>query len=228
MDRTSNIGRLEREEFDVLVIGGGATGAGVALDAASRGLRTALVERGDFAGGTSSHSTKLVHGGVRYLEAAVTHLDRAQFHLVREALAERAILLRIAPHLVHSLRTVVPAYSLGSALFYRIGLWLYDRAAGEAAIGRSRFLSRAAMLRSFPRLRRKGLRGGVAYYDGQFDDARMNATLALTAAREGAALANRVEATALLDADGRSAGARARGCATPCTGAGSTCARGSS
>ncbi|MDN5850016.1 MAG: FAD-dependent oxidoreductase, partial [Nitrococcus sp.] len=149
-------------------------------------------------------------GGGLYRDGAGPQPARAQFHLVREALAERAILLRIAPHLVHPLRTVVPAYSLGAALFYRIGLWIYDRAAGEAAIGRSHFLARAAMLRSFPHLRRKGLRGGVAYYDGQFDDARMNATLALTAAREGAVLANRVEATALRDADGRIAGARVR------------------
>lgn len=208
MDRAGNLARLEREHFDLLVIGGGATGAGVALDAASRGLSVALVERGDFASGTSSRSTKLVHGGVRYLEAAVTQLDRAQFHLVREALAERAILLGIAPHLVHPLRTVVPAYALHEALFYRIGLWLYDRAAGEASIGRSHFLSRTRMLESFPRLRRHGLKGGVAYYDGQFDDARMAITLIATAVREGAAVANRVEAVAMLEENGRLAGAR--------------------
>ena len=210
MDRTENLARLAAGEFDLLVIGGGATGAGVALDAASRGLSTALIERCDFAGGTSSRSTKLVHGGVRYLEAAVAHLDRAQFHLVREALAERAILLRIAPQLVHPLRTVVPVYSLAQAVFYRTGLWLYDRAAGDAAIGRSQYLSRAAMLRSFPRLRRRRLMGGVAYYDGQFDDARMNVTLAATAAREGAAVANRVEAVSLVAVEGRLAGARVR------------------
>ncbi|MGH8224683.1 MAG: glycerol-3-phosphate dehydrogenase/oxidase [Gammaproteobacteria bacterium] len=210
MDRAVNLARLKNESFDLLVIGGGATGAGVALDAASRGLRTALVERGDFAGGTSSRSTKLVHGGVRYLEAAVAHLDRAQFRLVREALAERAILLAIAPHLVHPLRTVVPVYSLAQAVFYRTGLWLYDRAAGAAAIGRSHYLSRTAMLRSFPRLRRRGLKGGVAYYDGQFNDARMNIALVATAARETAVVANRVEAIALLETDGRLAGARLR------------------
>lgn len=208
MDRTQNLIRLEREKFDVLVIGGGATGAGVALDAASRGLSVALVERDDFAGGTSSRSTKLVHGGVRYLDAAVMQLDRAQFHLVREALAERAILLAIAPHLVHPLRTVVPAYSWPGAWFYRIGLWLYDRAAGEAAIGRSHFVARADMLESFPRLRSRHLKGGVAYYDGQFDDARMAIALIATAAREGAAVANRVEAEALLEEDGRLCGAR--------------------
>lgn len=210
MGRAANLARLGNETFDVLVVGGGATGAGVALDAASRGLRTALVERGDFAGGTSSRSTKLVHGGVRYLEAAVTQFDRAQFHLVREALAERTILFSIAPHLVHPLRTVVPVYSFAQAAFYRTGLWLYDRAAGEAAIGRSHFVSRTEVLRSFPRLRRRALKGGVAYYDGQFDDARMNIGLVATAAREGTAVANRVEAVALLEKDGRLNGARVR------------------
>jgi len=206
MDRAENLVRLQRKQFDLLVIGGGATGAGVALDAATRGLSVALVERDDFASGTSSRSTKLVHGGVRYLEAALTQFDRAQFHLVREALAERAILLRIAPHLVHPLRTVVPAYSPVQAIFYRVGLWLYDRAAGKAAIGRSHFLSRKKMLASFPRLRRRGLVGGVAYYDGQFDDARMAIALLVTAARAGAAIVNRAEITSLLQNAGRIAG----------------------
>ncbi len=210
MDRAQNLTRLERERFDVLVIGGGATGAGVALDAASRGLSVALVERDDFASGTSSRSTKLVHGGVRYLDAAVMQLDRAQFHLVREALAERAILLKIAPHLVRPLRTVVPAYSWPGAWFYRIGLWLYDRAAGDAAIGRSRFVARAEMLRAFPRLRSRRLKGGVVYYDGQFDDARMAIALIATAAREGAAVANRVETEALPEEDGKLCGANVR------------------
>jgi glycerol-3-phosphate dehydrogenase len=210
MNRPDNLARLEHENFDLLVIGGGATGAGVALDAASRGLRVALVERDDFAAGASSRSTKLVHGGVRYLEAAFAHFDPRQFRLVREALSERATLLKIAPHLVHPLRTIVPVYSLREALFYRIGLWLYDRAAGEAAIGRSRFLSRAETLESFPRLRRRGLKGGVAYYDGQFDDARMNIALVQTAAREGAMVANRLEAVALNESKGRLSGARLR------------------
>ncbi|TAN04546.1 MAG: FAD-dependent oxidoreductase [Rhodanobacteraceae bacterium] len=210
MNRAENRARLERESFDVLVIGGGATGAGVALDAASRGLSVALVERDDFASGTSSRSTKLVHGGVRYLDAAVMQRDRAQFHLVREALAERAILLDIAPHLVHPLRTVVPAYTLRQAIFYRVGLWLYDRAAGAAAIGRSHFLSRAQMLASFPRLKQRGLKGGVAYYDGQFDDARMALAVLATAARESALVVNRVEVVALREAGGRLAGAYVR------------------
>lgn len=210
MDRAQNLARLERETFDVLVIGGGATGAGVALDAASRGLSVVLVERDDFASGTSSRSTKLVHGGVRYLDAAVMHHDRAQFHLVREALAERAILLAIAPHLVRPLRTVVPAYTLWQAVFYRVGLWLYDREAGDASIGRSHFLSRSRLLASFPRLKRRDLKGGVAYYDGQFDDARMALAVLATAARESAVVANRVEVAALLQDDGRLTGARVR------------------
>lgn len=210
MNRAANLERMKAESFDVLVIGGGATGTGTALDAASRGLKVALVEAGDFASGTSSRSTKLVHGGVRYLESAVAHFDRGQFHLVREALAERATVLSIAPHLAHALRTVVPAYSLREAAFYRIGLWLYDRAAGKAGLGRSHFVSRKSMLSSFPALKRRGLRGGVAYYDGQFDDARMNVTLAATAAQAGAAVANYVSATALRIGDGRVCGARVR------------------
>lgn len=199
MQRAAHLRQLQNNRFDILVIGGGATGAGVALDAASRGLSVALVERDDFASGTSSRSTKLVHGGVRYLEAAITQLDRAQYHLVREALVERAILLNIAPHLVHPLRTVVPAYSWRDVITYRAGLWLYDRAARGAAIQRSRFLSRDAMLRSFPHLKRKRLKGGVAYYDGQFDDARMAITLLKTAVRQSATVANYVEATTLTE-----------------------------
>ena len=210
MDRNAHIQRLKTDAFDVLVIGGGATGAGTALDAASRGLKVALVEAGDFASGTSSRSTKLVHGGVRYLESAVEHFDRGQFHLVREALAERSTVLAIAPHLAHALRTVVPAYSLREAAFYRFGLWLYDRAAGAAALGRSHFVSREAMVKAFPAIRRKGLRGGVAYYDGQFDDARMNVTLVVTAAECGAAVANYASVTSLRIADGRVRGARVR------------------
>lgn len=210
MRRADQLARLPTETFDLLVIGGGASGAGVALDAVTRGLSVALVERDDFASGTSSRSTKLVHGGVRYLEAAVTRLDLAQFRLVREALAERATLLSIAPHLVRPLRTVVPAYSWWQVWVYRVGLWLYDRAAGKAAIRRSRFMSRTTMLRAFPRLRRDGLKGGVAYWDGQFDDARMAITLLATAARAGAVVANRVEVTGLTRHAGRLTGAKLR------------------
>lgn len=207
--RTQQLAKLAQHSFDVLVIGGGATGAGIALDAASRGLSVALVEQHDFAAGTSSRSSKLIHGGVRYLQAAVTRLDRAQWRLVREALAERAILLRIAPHLVRPLRTLIPVHSWFERCKYHAALWLYDRAAGSAMIAASHFLSRAELLAAVPNLARHGLKGAVAYYDAQFDDARMVIALLLTAVREGAVIANHVEVTRLLETNGRLCGVQA-------------------
>ncbi|MBJ6727924.1 glycerol-3-phosphate dehydrogenase/oxidase [Geomesophilobacter sediminis] len=198
------------ETFDLLVIGGGATGCGAALDAASRGLRVALVEKGDFASGTSSRSTKLVHGGVRYLEAAVLHLDGVQFNLVRDALHERGILLRIAPHLCHPLPLVTPIYRLAEVPYLLSGLKLYDLLAGAAGLGASRLLGHDEAVRSFPMIRKEGLRAGVLYFDGQFDDARMNVALALTALAEGAAVANYVEVVGLYREQGRVAGATVR------------------
>ena len=164
------------------------------------GLRVALVERADFGSGTSSRSTKLVHGGVRYLEQAVKRIDRSQFRLVREALRERQALLELAPHLVHELPIFVPLYQLGQHPYYRIGLRLYDRLAGKYSLHRSEFVPREHVMTRFPYLREevrghgppRRLRGGVVYHDGQFDDARMNLALALTAAEQGAAVANYV------------------------------------
>ena len=153
MNRAAQLRRLAEESFDLLVIGGGATGCGCALDAATRGLRVALVERGDFAGGTSSRSTKLVHGGVRYLEQAIKQIDRTQFRLVQEALRERAALLELAPHLVHELAIFVPLYQLSQLPYYRIGLNLYDRLAGKYALHRSEFVPRAEAATRFPHLR---------------------------------------------------------------------------
>lgn len=197
--------------FDLLVIGGGATGLGIAVDAATRGLAVALVERNDFAEGTSSRSTKLVHGGVRYLEAAVRHLDRAQYKLVREALHERGILLRNAPHLTNRLPLVTPLYSWAEVPYVFAGLKLYDLLSGRMSLGASRLLSRAEALRRFPMLRAEGLKAGVLYYDGQFVDTRLAATLAMTAAENGALVANHVAAVALLhDESGRVGGARVR------------------
>ena len=205
MNRSEQLRRLAEEYFDLLVIGGGATGCGCALDAATRGLRVALVERGDFAGGTSSRSTKLVHGGVRYLEQAIKRVDRTQFRLVREALRERAALLELAPHLVRQLAIFVPLYQLSELPYYRIGLNIYDRLAGKYAMRRSEFVPRAEAATRFPHLRERivgeesarQLHGGVIYYDGQFDDARMNLALALTAVEQGAAAANYVEVVRL-------------------------------
>lgn len=207
--RDQQLTRLASQTFDLLVIGGGATGAGIALDAASRGLSVALVERGDFASGTSSRSSKLVHGGVRYLEAAITRLDPAQWRLVREALRERATLLAIAPHLVYPLRTLVPAHSWYQLLRHRIGLWLYDRAAGQSLIAPSTLLSRQQMLASFPQLDGSGLKGGIAYHDAGFDDARMAISLLLTAVQQGAAIANHMEVEGFAEADDRLCAAHA-------------------
>ncbi|MDH4114242.1 MAG: glycerol-3-phosphate dehydrogenase/oxidase [Burkholderiaceae bacterium] len=171
--------------WDVLVIGGGATGLGIALDAAARGYRTALIEARDFASGTSSRSTKLVHGGVRYLA-------QGNVKLVREALAERALLLANAPELVHPLEFVVPCYRPLEREVMRIGLGLYDALAGHRGVGATRWLSREATLAQLPGVRAEGLRGGVAYWDGQFDDARLAIALMRTAVGLGATVVNYV------------------------------------
>jgi glycerol-3-phosphate dehydrogenase len=162
------------------VIGGGATGAGCALDAQLRGLRTVLIEADDFAAKTSSASTKMAHGGIRYLQAAVTNLDARQYQLVRHALHERALMLRNAPHLVRPLEFVVPCFGRVEQLYYGLGMKMYDWVAGRSSIGPSRVLSRAETLRRLPRLQRNGLVGAATYVDGQFDDARYCIALVLT------------------------------------------------
>ena len=207
MNREEHVARLKGESYDILVIGGGATGTGVALDAAARGLKTALVERSDFAAGTSSRSTKLIHGGVRYLEKAVKHLDRTQFNLVRDALKERAVLIKIAPHLAKPIPLVTPLYNILEVPYFMTGLKMYDWLAGKTNLHPSKFVDAKEALNRFPMLKEEGLRGGVVYYDGQFDDARMNVSLALTAAEQGAALANHVEVTHLVKTDGKVTGA---------------------
>lgn len=169
--------------WDIIIIGGGATGLGCAVDAASRGYRTALLEAGDFARGTSSRSTKLVHGGVRYLQ-------QGNVSLVLEALKERGRLRQNAPHLVHNLPFVVPNYDWWEAPFYGIGLRIYDALAGKLGFGPSRNLSRQETLERLPTIETRGLRGGVIYHDGQFDDARLAIHLAETAVSLGATLTN--------------------------------------
>jgi len=176
--------------WDVVVIGGGATGAGVAVDAASRGFSVLLLEREDFGKGTSSRSTKLVHGGVRYLE-------QGNISLVMEALKERGLLLQNAPHLVHDLEFVVPNYSWWEAPFYGIGLKVYDVLAGKYGFGRSRILSREETLNDLPTLKQEGLRGGVVYHDGQFDDARLLIDLMKTAVDHGGVVVNYMPVIAL-------------------------------
>ncbi len=198
---------LEQEApFDLLIIGGGASGAGAALDAVTRGLKVALLERDDLSAGTSSRSTKLIHGGVRYLEKAVKRLDRTQFALVRDALHERAVLLRNAPHLCHALPLVTPLYATLQVPYIMTGLKMYDWLAGRTNLHPSRFVNAREAKRRFPQLKAAGLRGGVIYYDGQFDDARMNVAIALSAAERGAVIVTHAEVTALHHEGGRVAG----------------------
>ena len=204
MNRTELLARLSADHaWDVVVIGGGATGLGVAIDAAARGFSVALVEADDFAKGTSSRSTKLVHGGVRYLA-------QGDIGLVREALHERARLLASAPHLAQPLPFVMPSYRWWEKWFYGIGLVAYDLLAGRAGLGKTQFLSRAATLRCSPTARASGLYGGVKYWDGQFDDARLAIALARTAVERGACTVNHCMATGLIAANGRIEGIRVR------------------
>ena len=185
MNRDDMLARIARQSqpWDVVVIGGGATGAGVAVDAAARGYSVALLEQSDFGKGTSSRSTKLVHGGVRYLQ-------QGNLSLVREALRERSLLRQNAPHLVTSLPLIIPAYDWWERPWYGTGLKVYDWLAGPSDFGRSTRLSRGDTLRRLPGLQPDGLRGGVLYYDGQFDDSRLLMHLAWTAAEHGATLVN--------------------------------------
>ncbi|KAM9287235.1 glycerol-3-phosphate dehydrogenase, mitochondrial isoform 1-T1 [Morus bassanus] len=185
-------------EFDVLVIGGGATGCGCALDAVTRGLKTALLERDDFSSGTSSRSTKLIHGGVRYLQKAIMKLDFEQYKMVKEALEERANLLEIAPHLSAPLPIMLPVYKWWQLPYYWLGIKLYDLVAGSQCLKSSYVLSKSRALELFPMLRKDELVGAIVYYDGQHNDARMNLAIALTAARYGAAIANYAEVLRLL------------------------------
>jgi glycerol-3-phosphate dehydrogenase len=198
MNRDEMLARVARQHgpWDIVVIGGGATGMGIAVDAAARGYAVALVEQSDFGKGTSSRSTKLVHGGVRYLQ-------QGNIGLVREALRERSILRRNAPHVVTDLALVVPAYARWERAFYGAGLMAYDLLAGRSGFGRSALLSPRSTLEYLPTLNPDGLRGGVLYHDGQFDDARLLVNLAQTAAEQGAVLLNYMRVHGLSTAGGR-------------------------
>ncbi|KAF9113660.1 mitochondrial glycerol-3-phosphate dehydrogenase [Mortierella sp. AM989] len=197
--------------FDLLIIGGGATGAGCAVDAATRGLKVAMVERDDFSSGTSSRSTKLVHGGVRYLEKAVRELDIEQYKLVKEALNERANFLTIAPYLSYQLPIMLPIYKWWQVPYYWFGSKAYDLLAGHQAMESSYFLSRGKALEAFPMLKNDRLVGAMVYYDGQHNDSRMNVALGLTAVQYGAVIANHVEVVELhKDSDKRLCGARVK------------------
>ena len=203
-ERQEILDRLARTpNCDILVVGGGATGLGVALDAAARGFSVVLVESHDFGKGTSSRATKLVHGGVRYLA-------QGDIALVREALHERTTLLHNAPHLAQPLPFVMPSYKVWETPFYGVGLKMYDALAGKAGLGPTEFLSRRQTLACLPTARPDGLKGGVKYWDGQFDDARLALALARTAAAHGALLVNYCAADSLIHESGKVAGLRCR------------------
>lgn len=193
MDRQQLLQHLQEsssEPWDILVIGGGATGLGTALDSASRGYKTLLLEQDDFAKGTSSRSTKLVHGGVRYLA-------EGDIGLVREALHERGLLLKNAPHLVHIDHFVIPIYTRWSAIKYTLGLMVYDLLSGRASFGPSRYISKQEVGHRLPGIRKDQLRGGVIYQDGQFNDSRLAINLAQTAVEQGALVFNHFGVTGL-------------------------------
>jgi glycerol-3-phosphate dehydrogenase len=196
---------MAAEPVDLLVIGGGITGAGIARDAALRGIRTALVDKGDFGGATSSRSSRLIHGGLRYLE-------QHDFHLVREASRERRVLLEIAPHLVRPLAFLFPAYRGARIPSWRLraGMWLYDALAAFRNVRLHRWLGRRAVLKAEPGLRERGLVGAALYYDAQADDARLVLATIRSAAQAGALVANYAEVTGLVRPDGRMRGAVVR------------------
>jgi glycerol-3-phosphate dehydrogenase len=202
MDRSGQLRMLQGGDhpWDVIIIGGGSSGLGVAVDAATRGLRTVLLEAHDFAKGTSSRSTKLVHGGVRYLA-------QGQVALVREALRERGRLMHNAPHVCHDQAFVIPCYRWWERAWYRIGLGLYDTLAGGPRLGSTRWLGREETLRRLSGAVPDGLRGGILYHDGQFDDARLAVALSRTAADHGACVLNHIRVVGLLkDHNGRVTG----------------------
>ncbi len=202
--RAASIAAMARETVDLLVIGGGITGCGIARDAAMRGIRTALVDKGDFGSGTSSHTSRLIHGGLRYLETG-------EWRLVLQASRERRILLGIAPHLVRRRSFVFPVYSGGRVPRWKLaaGLWLYDLLALFRNVRAHRRLSKREVLKAEPGLRPQGLKGGARYFDAQCDDARLVLANARSAHYHGALVANYVEATEFLTAGGRICGVRA-------------------
>jgi len=205
MKRQELLANIEGEhvpEWDVIIIGGGATGLGTALDAVSRGYKPLLLEQSDFAKGTSSRSTKLVHGGVRYLA-------QGDIALVREALRERGLLQQNAPHLVQNEIFVIPGYRWWTKYYYTIGLTMYDLLSGKLSLGRSRPISKEETIRRLPTISREGLRGGVVYHDGQFDDSRLSINLAQTISENGGVPLNYFEVTGLLKKNGRISGVKA-------------------
>ncbi|CAI2354259.1 unnamed protein product [Caenorhabditis sp. 36 PRJEB53466] len=209
--RESLVDSLKDEQFDVLVIGGGSAGAGVVLDAQTRGLKSAMVEYGDYCCGTSSKSSKLLHGGVKYLETALKELDWEQYRIVQEGLDERKNVMKAAPYLSRTFPVLVPTYKWWQSVYYWGGVKLYDFLAGKGVLKPSRFVSKEEALEICPTIRKEGLRGAILYYDGQQNDARLVLAVALTAIRNGAKCVNHTECVDLLkDSNGKVCGALVR------------------
>ena len=185
-------------EYDILVIGGGATGTGIAWDAVTRGYKTALVEREDFSSETSSKSTKLVHGGVRYLEKAFWNLDYGQYKLVKEALAERGHFINMAPHLAFPLPIMIPVYKWWQLPYYYVGMKMYDFIAGKGNLEPCHLVSKTNAIRQFPQLNSDQLKGAIVYYDGSQNDTRMNSSLAISAIERGGDILNYCEVVGLI------------------------------
>lgn len=197
MNRKETLAKLDTEkEWDILVIGGGASGLGICLDASSRGYSTVLVEQSDFAKGTSSRSTKLIHGGVRYLE-------QGNITLVADALKERGRLVKNAPGLVKPMRIVIPLYHWWQVPYFGTGLKIYDHLSGKFSLGRSKVMGREKTLKEIPALKSEKLSGGVLFYDGQFDDSALATSLAIHSSREGAAVLNYTRCTSFLKENGK-------------------------
>jgi len=210
LTRDEQLKRLKSEAFDVLVVGGGCAGAGVALDAAKRGLKTAMIEMEDFGSGTSGRSTKLIHGGVRYLEQAFKKLDYKSWEMVKEALEERGFMLSAAPYMNKPLPIMIPLYSWWEVPYMLAGVKVYDWLAGSnRVVPPSHYLHPDGAIFHFPMLKSEGLKGAIVYYDGQMNDTRMNLIIALTATQEGATIANRVKLVGILkDKEGKVSGAK--------------------
>ena len=204
MNRSKNLSKIiNSKRWDIVIIGGGASGIGAAIDSASRGHKTLLIEKYDFSKGTSSRSTKLIHGGVRYLQ-------NGDISLVIEALKERGVLRKNAPHLFKDLSFVIPSYDWWSSPFYGVGLKIYDMMAGDFGIGPSTIINRKQTEKLIPNVNKKGLRGGVIYFDGQFDDSRMAISLAQTAEDQNAVLINYLEAVNLIKKNNTISGVKVR------------------
>src|SRR5215831_17034690 len=196
--RAEELHNISGQQFDLCVIGGGATGSASALDAQLRGIRTVLLEAGDFAGSTSSAATKIIHGGVRYLEEAIKGADVQEYHVLVRALHERVRMLENAPHLTRKLEFLVPTYHWIDVAYLDVGLKIYDWLAGPGRISPSKYLSRDETVKRMPQLNQKGLIGSVAYADGLFDDARYNITLVQTFTEAGGNALNHAKVTDFL------------------------------